>query len=70
MAASIGSYHCEVDAEPLERYHLGGYHPTHLGDLFHEGRYKVLHKLGWGGYATVWLAGASSEHHFDVIMSK
>jgi serine/threonine-protein kinase SRPK3 len=52
----MGSYYCEVDAEPLERYHHGGYHPTHLGDILHQGRYKILHKLGWEGYATVWLA--------------
>ena len=49
-------FYCEVDAEPLERYRKGGYHPTHLGDRFKDGRYKIMHKLGWGGYATVWLA--------------
>lgn len=48
--------YCEVDAEPLERYRKGGYHPIHLGDTLKDGRYKILHKLGWGGYATVWLA--------------
>lgn len=51
-----GALSCEVDAEPLERYRKGGYHPTHLGDTFKDGRYKTIHKLGWGGYATVWLA--------------
>ncbi|KAL8918353.1 MAG: hypothetical protein Q9172_005464 [Xanthocarpia lactea] len=47
---------CEIDAEPLHRYRQGGYHPTHLGDTFKNGRYKIMHKLGWGGYGTVWLA--------------
>jgi serine/threonine-protein kinase SRPK3 len=47
---------CGIDAEPLHRYRVGGYHPVALGDLFHDGRYKVLHKLGWGGYSTVWAA--------------
>ncbi|KAJ6593445.1 kinase-like domain-containing protein [Mycena capillaripes] len=27
----------------------------HLGDRFKDGRYTVVHKLGRGGYATVWL---------------
>ncbi len=50
------SYSCDVDAEPLQRYRKGGYHPTHLGDVLNNGRCKIMHKLGWGGYSTVWLA--------------
>ncbi|KAI0269353.1 kinase-like domain-containing protein [Gloeopeniophorella convolvens] len=44
------------DYEPLSGYVQGGYHPVHLGDTFHNGRYTVIHKLGWGIRATVWLA--------------
>ena len=46
----------DVDGEPLYRYKPGGYHPIHLGDTLNRGRYTILHKLGWGGYATIWLA--------------
>ncbi|OBT63363.1 hypothetical protein VE03_07236 [Pseudogymnoascus sp. 23342-1-I1] len=42
--------------EPLSRYRQGGCHPVTLGDAFDDGRYTVLHKLGWGSYSTVWLA--------------
>jgi hypothetical protein len=42
--------------ESLSRYQPGGYHPVHLGDTFGNGRYKIHHKLGWGGFSTVWLA--------------
>ncbi|KAJ5413494.1 hypothetical protein N7465_005799 [Penicillium sp. CMV-2018d] len=49
-------YISPVDAEPLHRYRQGGYHPVTLGERLKSGRYKVLHKLGWGGYSTVWLA--------------
>ena len=56
MAQANNAFYCEVDAEPLERYRKGGYHPTHLGDHFKDGRYRIIHKLGWGAYATVWLA--------------
>jgi len=50
------SHTCDVDAEPLHRYRTGGYHPIRLGDLLKDGRYKIVHKLGWGGYSTVWAA--------------
>ena len=43
------------DAESPHRYRPGGYHPVHLGDVFCE-RYRVIHKLGFGTYSTVWLA--------------
>ncbi|KAF5643036.1 CMGC SRPK kinase [Fusarium tjaetaba] len=38
-----------------EAYHPGGYHPVHLGDVIHE-RYRIIRKLGWGQFSTVWLA--------------
>lgn len=50
------THSCDIDAEPLHRYHKGGYHPVHLGDHLSDGRYKILQKLGWGGYSTVWAA--------------
>ncbi|CAI6326804.1 unnamed protein product [Periconia digitata] len=43
------------DAEDVEDYRPGGLHPVHLGDWLSDERYHVLHKLGNGGYATVWL---------------
>lgn len=49
-------YTCPIDAEPLDRYKRGGYHPIRLGSSLCDGRYKILHKLGWGGYSTVWAA--------------
>ena len=33
----------------------GGYHPVHIGELYKEGRYTVIRKLGWGHFSTVWL---------------
>ncbi|KJX98771.1 protein kinase [Zymoseptoria brevis] len=53
---ATAQYICQLDAEPLHRYRAGGYHPVQLGDILHHGRYKILHKLGWGSYSTVWAA--------------
>ncbi|KAJ7224492.1 hypothetical protein GGX14DRAFT_650739 [Mycena pura] len=41
--------------EDLNYYCPGGFHPVHLNDTFKDDRYTVVHKLGYGTYATVWL---------------
>ncbi|KAF6801056.1 protein kinase domain-containing protein [Colletotrichum musicola] len=41
--------------EALHRYRPGRYHPIHLQDELCDGRYRVIHKLGYGGHSTVWL---------------
>jgi serine/threonine-protein kinase SRPK3 len=43
------------DLEGPDRYQPGGYHPIYLGDVYCQ-RYRVIHKLGFGTYSTVWLA--------------
>ena len=43
------------DVEQLERYRPGGYHPIVIGDRLHD-RYRIVHKLGFGAYSTIWLA--------------
>lgn len=44
------------EEEDMEDYKRGGYHYISVGDVFHEGRYVTLRKLGWGHFSTVWLA--------------
>lgn len=41
--------------ENPDRYCPGGYHSVYIGEIFND-RYKVLCKLGYGLYSTVWLA--------------
>lgn len=49
-------YRCGVESEDPNLYRSGSYYPVKLNDELNHGRYKILHKLGWGGFATIWLA--------------
>ncbi|POR38086.1 Uncharacterized protein TPAR_01723 [Tolypocladium paradoxum] len=42
--------------EDVEKYAPGGYHPVDIGDVIRtdEQDYEVIHKLGHGGFSTVW----------------
>lgn len=42
--------------ENLDRYEAGGFNPVRLGDKLKDGQYRILRKLGYGLYSTVWLA--------------
>mmetsp|Transcript_61685 Transcript_61685/g.142154 ORF Transcript_61685/g.142154 Transcript_61685/m.142154 type:complete len:525 (+) Transcript_61685:108-1682(+) len=44
----------ESDGEGDDGYVNGGYHRVKLGDVYNN-RYRVIHKLGWGHFSTVWL---------------
>ncbi|KAJ6592008.1 kinase-like protein [Mycena sp. CBHHK59/15] len=45
-----------AEVECVEEYRRGGLHPILIGDEFAHGRYKIMHKLGFGGSSTIWLA--------------
>ncbi|KAK3944416.1 kinase-like domain-containing protein [Diplogelasinospora grovesii] len=36
----------------VARYCPGGYHPVRIGDVFNNGKYKIVSKLGYGAYLT------------------
>ncbi|POS77421.1 protein kinase domain-containing protein [Diaporthe helianthi] len=63
-------YFPEDDVEDLEQYRPGGYHPTLIDDTFQDGRYTVVHKLGYGGYSTIWLARDHQENRYVSLKIK
>jgi serine/threonine-protein kinase SRPK3 len=59
----LDNYYFNGDnVEDMRFYKPGGYHPVHLGDMFatrpnsDKPRYRILHKLGFGAFSTVWFA--------------
>ncbi|XMA19831.1 hypothetical protein WAI453_012622 [Rhynchosporium graminicola] len=53
--------------EDIEKYRAGGYHPILLNDELKDGQYKIMHKLGSGGFATVWLAQDIKKERYVAI---
>ncbi|KAI4117998.1 MAG: hypothetical protein LQ345_001863 [Seirophora villosa] len=49
-------YHWHDGIENFHGYQPGGYHPASICDAYSNGRYRIIHKLGFGSYSTVWLA--------------
>jgi hypothetical protein len=60
-------YVLDYDYEHFERYIVGGFHPTVIGDTFDNGRYEVVHKLGHGAYSTTWLARDKKRNHYVAL---
>lgn len=59
------------ESEDEEDYRIGGYHPVEVGDTFNDGRYRVLQKLGWGHFSTVWLCyDKKAKRHCAVKVQK
>lgn len=55
MSHNSSIEYCWIDGvERLELYEPGGYHPVMINDLLHN-RYRIVDKLGFGGYSTIWL---------------
>ena len=55
------------NTEDVEYYQPGGFHPVHIGDYYHDGRFKIVHKLGAGGFSTVWLARDLKRHSWAAL---
>ena len=45
-----------LSEESIARYCKGGYHPVRIDNLFNRDKYRIVSKLGYGVYSTVWLA--------------
>lgn len=52
--------------ERQSEYCKGGYHRVKIGEVYNN-RYRVLHKLGWGYFSTVWLIWDYQEKRFQAM---
>ena len=55
FVGSEDEYEVEESAEPVERYFEDSYYPIHIGQVIAQ-TYRIEHKLGHGGFSTVWMA--------------
>lgn len=60
----------ESDDEGADGYRKGGYHVVTIGEVYN-GRYRVVAKLGWGHFSTVWLCvDMNSNKHVAMKVQK
>lgn len=57
MLSTLGSHQ---NSDPLEEqtmpfFHRKHYYPVRIGDILND-KYRIISKLGYGAYSTVWLA--------------
>lgn len=53
--------------EDPDKYTVGGLHPLLIGDVLKDGRYRIVHKLGFGFFSTVWLARDELEARYVAV---
>ncbi|GAP88110.1 putative CMGC protein kinase [Rosellinia necatrix] len=56
----------DSDTEDVQQYGKGGHHPVRLGDMLNE-RFKVIHKLGSGGFGIVWFCRDVAEEKWRAV---
>ncbi|KAF2789049.1 kinase-like protein, partial [Melanomma pulvis-pyrius CBS 109.77] len=54
------------NVEDVDTYRPGGHHPVNLGDVLGH-KFKIIHKLGNGGFALVWLAQDLDQHGYVAL---
>ncbi|KAL9093654.1 MAG: hypothetical protein Q9159_000183 [Coniocarpon cinnabarinum] len=60
----------DLPTEDVELYRKKGLHPIQLGTTLDRGRCTVIRKLGYGSFATVWLARDESVGRGDLVAIK
>ncbi|XP_073841630.1 serine-arginine protein kinase at 79D isoform X6 [Musca autumnalis] len=59
-------YGSDEEQEDAAQYCRGGYHPVVIGDIF-DNRFRVVRKLGWGHFSTVWLCRDLKEEKYVAL---
>ena len=56
----------DITTENVQKYRYGGFFPVDIGQVISD-RFKIIHKLGFGGYSTVWLARDQTFHRYVAL---
>lgn len=58
-------YMDDGEVEDVKKYVPRVYHPVDIGDKIDE--FVVVHKLGFDGFATVWLVQSTTDNHYYAL---
>lgn len=65
--STLSDYEDQTNAEDYGQYKLDGYHPVTIGEVFNNGKYTVIQKLGWGHFSTVWLVQENTTNNYFAL---
>eukprot|EP00045_Choanoeca_perplexa_P012266 m.133265 g.133265 ORF g.133265 m.133265 type:complete len:567 (+) comp15946_c0_seq1:258-1958(+) len=54
------------EPEDVSDYKRGGYHPLNYGDVLKQ-RYRIVKKLGWGHFSTVWMVHDTTKEQYAAL---
>jgi hypothetical protein len=54
------------EPEDVSDYKRGGYHPLNYGDVLKQ-RYRIVKKLGWGHFSTVWMVHDTAKEQYAAL---
>ncbi|KAI1178381.1 kinase domain-containing protein [Nemania sp. FL0916] len=58
-----------IEVEGMDKYAPGGFHPIAIPSEVGSGlsRFKILHKLGYGGFSTIWLVRSNVDGRYYAL---
>ncbi|KAJ5796120.1 protein kinase [Penicillium psychrosexuale] len=67
LTHTVAAHSQAIEEQTLPSYHKKYYYPVKIGQVFND-RYRIIAKLGYGAYSTVWLARDERSYPTRIVL--